>query len=320
MEFIMIKCSYPKKNLSITSQGFEMCCNPRHNPVKFDTIDDFLTSGSIDDFLAAEHDSCKYCKWYQSKIFKHRTEWFHGINTADVKEDYEYVTVSLSNKCNLKCKTCVPYYSNLHGSKITVITENIQEEILALPNLKCMILMGGEPSYHPELYSNFIKKVNKNVSIHLVSNGTRVSDLLLDALLDHGNFTYSISIDGPSNISEELRIFSTQDVIHNNIKYISNKIGASRCQIAFTPSKDNLHTLLQLYRELVAIHSNIYDFEFICTALIDPPEYRIINMTLGEKQTVINKTNKCISLINNEGLFNRTFIEACKCINELMLS
>lgn len=80
--------------------------------------------------------------------------------------------ISLTDICNNKCAWC--YEQGNHADKVKFIERETVKKILeTMPTVgvkKC-ILIGGEPTLHPELYEIISDIKEKKLSISLVSNG-----------------------------------------------------------------------------------------------------------------------------------------------------
>ncbi len=80
--------------------------------------------------------------------------------------------ISLTDICNNKCTWC--YEQGNHADKLKYIERETIKKILAtmpIVGIKKCILIGGEPTLHPELHEIISDLKEKNLSVSLISNG-----------------------------------------------------------------------------------------------------------------------------------------------------
>lgn len=113
--------------------------------------------------------------------------------------DVNYLRLSVTDKCNLKCLYCVPEFSKeiVNESKLLTIDEYFRlTRILSVLGIKKVRITGGEPLVRkgiPEL----IKKINTLESIEeiaLTTNGILL-EKYLDELFKNGLTSLNISLD-----------------------------------------------------------------------------------------------------------------------------
>lgn len=86
------------------------------------------------------------------------------------------LTISASNRCNLKCNFCSPYYSHQHGGVVTEIGDVELEAIKELaPTLREVNITGGEPFYDKKVTRkllNVLKPYRDQIKLIINTNGT----------------------------------------------------------------------------------------------------------------------------------------------------
>jgi radical SAM protein with 4Fe4S-binding SPASM domain len=133
---------------------------------------------------------------------------------------YNRLRIEITGRCNLLCKYC--YNEKFNSNKVSdkelsfeEIKKLIDEGIpLGVENV---LLIGGEPLLHPNIIQilDYIK--NKNLSLSITSNGTIITDAILNKLKESKISRISISLDG-LRAHDEVRIPSKHEEILENIK------------------------------------------------------------------------------------------------------
>lgn len=86
---------------------------------------------------------------------------------------------SITYRCNQKC-LCCPYTEDDSGFEDVSVKELccVVDSILKQEKELYVVLSGGEPTLHPEFPELIFQLQKRNVSVHILSNGERFSDLL----------------------------------------------------------------------------------------------------------------------------------------------
>jgi pyruvate-formate lyase-activating enzyme len=192
--------------------------------------------------LAGEYnDKCKTCYKEQELGFTstrvHESmDWGVKLNIQSLGdlEKFErpvYYEVRPSNKCNLQCRMCKPYDSDLidkEFKKIEMIVptrpkiwgnyDHIEVEKL-LPGAR-IYSTGGEPTIIPEFYE-FLEKCVRlgrtDLDITFNTNAQKVSDKLINLLKQFKNVNFSVSVDGYGRVNEYIRWGSNWSKTSDNI-------------------------------------------------------------------------------------------------------
>lgn len=93
------------------------------------------------------------------------------------------VEISLTNQCNSKCVHC-SNYSRLQDSP-SFFDVNLLKKVLSCNPLE-VILTGGEPLLHPNFLDIIRKLKEKKVFITVLSNGTLITEQIINGLIDAG--------------------------------------------------------------------------------------------------------------------------------------
>lgn len=117
------------------------------------------------------------------------------------------VCIWISDVCNLNCKYC--YASPFSGRNIDA--PRLYEIIDELINLQVfgIVLAGGEPFMHPEIFDILEYCTNRNVQVGVLSNGSlldKASIERLSALVKNKRFILQVSLDSVSpEVNDQVR-------------------------------------------------------------------------------------------------------------------
>lgn len=144
------------------------------------------------------------------------------------------LVINISNTCNLQCKYC---YANggVYLSECCLMSEDTLNKILnkfysIFEHIGVIQLFGGEPLLNYKfikIVGEFIKSHEKNTIIGIVTNGTLMSDEIID-LIKKYNVTVTVSLDHYLT-HDLLRPLKNEgksfELIVNNIKSLQSKAG-----------------------------------------------------------------------------------------------
>ena len=145
------------------------------------------------------------------------------------------LVLHIANDCNLSCKYC---YANggIYLSKNTLMSPNILSHTLDrffthFEDIKSIQLFGGEPCFNleaVETVGRFVEEldVSKRPDIYMITNGMLLTSEVIE-LLRRYQIHVTISMDGPENINDQLRIFKngvgSTRVAENNLRRIHDR-------------------------------------------------------------------------------------------------
>ena len=157
------------------------------------------------------------------------------------------VSIHVTEQCNLNCKACFHMIPITHEPYYWYIEHCIRPQLLLLAKHKnivnSLVLMGGEPTLHPQLISilYIAREIFHDIPIYLATNGSIINafedDLLIKAL-KRNNITvrvteYPYSDRAKENYEKLYGIFN-----ENGVKYdINSKVD------------ENYHFLVQPFRK-----------------------------------------------------------------------
>lgn len=172
-----------------------------------------------------------------------------------------YVQLQLHNQCNLSCPIC-PYSSNENTNK-SLKQEDYNIILNELSNWKheftlCLMLQ-NEPLLDNQLSEKISlarNKLNKNVKISLVTNGSLLTKKLINALFDNGLDTMIISCN-----SDKISFFNDKKKEKVDIDDFINNLDINRVKgkVVFNTTiyKDNLEKIPRILKTIGKYKSHL---------------------------------------------------------------
>jgi len=220
-----------------------------------------------------------------------RTEEFDA--DVYVNPRLEYLFLSLSNQCNLKCRTCSPSDSSFWikefeqrtGIKKTVYLEPDDSIFFSsfkqdtLPHLKEIAFTGGEPLMMKSVH-RILETLDSNVSLTFYTNGTFYNPTILEKFKD---VDIAVSIDGIDQRFEYMRHPAKWYEVVNNLKLMSSNLKAITC----TVSAYNVW-----YIDEVADFAASLGVDFMAHILFEPNNLSVLSLPYEIRLEVADKLSK----------------------------
>jgi len=186
----------------------------------------------------------------------------------------------LSTGCNLACKYCFieknncNNHSEINMTKDTAIIalEKYIKYLKENPDINDpqIIFYGGEPFVNYEVMKevvNYAKSKNSNIRFSLVTNGTLITDDIIE-FLKTNNISIGISIDGPKEINDSNRIFKNSNTsVYDSVIEVIKKCKKNNLNygLSITISKDLLDNKNKFFGwiknlNVSSIFYNLYHF------------------------------------------------------------
>lgn len=148
------------------------------------------------------------------------------------KRKIEYVRISLTDRCNLRCQYCMPEHgiSKMKHEDILTLEEILRVvEILAALGIQKVRLTGGEPLLRKGIIKLIrdIKSITGIRQIALTTNGILL-DSMADDLIAAGLDGVNLSLD---TLNEEIFNLITRRNLFANVQNGLNKIFKSGCEV-----------------------------------------------------------------------------------------
>jgi MoaA/NifB/PqqE/SkfB family radical SAM enzyme len=195
-------------------------------------------------------------RYWETEVWKDRVDLEHIISTVDVDGklpvNIPYFDLRLGNLCNLKCIMCSPHDSSSWIKDWKIQTPQYTNPILKqdqgwdrtmdytwyqkgsfiesmknqVEHIKELYFAGGEPLLIPEHF-NILKFMvesghAKNCILRYNSNGTEISDELLELWTHFKLVKFNFSIDAYGDKNYYIRYPSTWDSIVHNLHKLDN--------------------------------------------------------------------------------------------------
>ena len=159
--------------------------------------------------------------------------------------------INITSGCNNKCVFC--YYKNKGDKNIDIKTLEKYARFLKKMDVKNLILIGGEPTIHPDflnIVSMFSEKYGLTPSV--VTNGKKLADKSFAREVMKHSKVVTFSIEGTEKIHNALTgtnsFYSTIQGLKNCIEIDGRKIGTNTT--ISSQNVDNLPTLIDLLYKL----------------------------------------------------------------------
>lgn len=255
-------CVLPFNSLEISPDGTcKVCCKIDANIKKddgkdfnvlYDKLDDIWNSKNINQLRDNFNNNrrsleCWRCWTEESSQIKSLRLQVIDQKFNQFNPEIVYLSLKLSNKCNLACRICSPDLSSLWQSQFkklnrpltpvemfkTIDLDKFEGDRLQSlhdisKNLTRLLIYGGEPLINDEIitYLEYLvdSGISRNIQLILNTNGTVYSDKLTDVFRKFKKVNLFLSIDDIGKRFEYQRWPAKWDKIHNNIsKYVSMK-------------------------------------------------------------------------------------------------
>lgn len=288
----MTLCPFPFRGVMVKSDGnLTTCCygqtipelhrtthtiQQAFNSTQFQTIRDNLTNGIKDS-------NCQKCWDLEAQGVESlrqqelRTEEFS--KDVYVNPRLEYLFLSLSNQCNLKCRTCSPTdssywikeFEHRTGTKQAIYLEPDDSKFFSsfkndtLPNLKEIAFVGGEPLMMKSVH-RILETLDSKVSLSFYTNGTFYKPEMFTKFTD---VNIAVSIDGVGSRFEYMRHPAKWSLLTDNLSKMGDNLKAITC----TVSAYNVW-----YIDEVADFAESIGVEFMAHILYDPQYLSVLSL------------------------------------------
>lgn len=192
----------------------------------------------------------------------------------------ETLYLIVTDGCNLKCRYCFINNNMPKGYCPTTMTFSVAREAIDMFFLnlsrnppsydrlkKTIFFYGGEPfsnfelirqitGYISSVYSKEVGAMGEKFRFSIVTNGTLINEEIAKFVGDHGNLDIAISIDGPEEVHDQMRICANGEgsfakAIHGYelLKKVGGKSDISISSTVGEHNIDKLPLLLDLHRK-----------------------------------------------------------------------
>ena len=198
-------------------------------------------------------------------------------------------TISITNKCNLKCSYCYERHLNTeYGSISDETREKISDFIINRNDADTVYLFGGEPLLYKDIVKYYCEKIKANRFV-ITTNGTLLDEEFIKWCAERKNIIINMSHDGikctergvdtsllDSNLKILLKyqprtlvqlVYTEQTLpdLYDNVLYLKNlgvkKVSAVMDSFLVTDDPDRLGDILREQWRKIAEIPNLFVFE-----------------------------------------------------------
>ncbi len=232
------------------------------------------------------------------------------INRIDRNQTILHIHVNPTLDCNLRCWYC--YETHLKDSFLTLTT---LKAIITFINRQCsnnrelkevyLSFFGGEPLIGFEkgalpIIQKAVESCNKNgkkLSLHFTSNGTLISESIIETLKGT-KCSFQITLDGGEEFHNKVRLINSQEetyrLILKNIKLLINRDIAVMLRINYT--NKNIDSLKSIADDLEKLEINSPKFSIDIQRVWQ-------NYKIGDLNIISEKIKNIISYFSTKGFY-----------------
>ena len=268
-------CPLPFKHAFVASNGISACCQTPQQPVD---LSQWTDSKYLKDFqekiLSGQPPKeCQGCVKQEKITGKSlRTDSLQDYNHQRFTDsNIDFIDYRANNICNFKCRSCEPRFS--HGianetknnlvlqkfhavidQKIVSVTDtNIEWIRQNLPQIKRLMLTGGEPTIIPEIRFMIERIVYDKLDVHVMitTNGSFENDFWCELTRLHDNVHWTVSLDAVGPAAEIIRHGTEWPRIERNVRWLATNAASMNINTVIS-SLNILHLkpLLQFVKEI----------------------------------------------------------------------
>jgi sulfatase maturation enzyme AslB (radical SAM superfamily) len=268
-------CPLPFKHAFVASNGISACCQTPQQPVD---LSQWADSKYLKDFqekiLSGQPPKeCQGCVKQEKITGKSlRTDSLQDYNHQRFTDsNIDFIDYRANNICNFKCRSCEPRFS--HGianetknnsilqkfhavidQKIVSVTDtNIEWIRQNLPQIKRLMLTGGEPTIIPEIRFMIERIVYDKLDVHVMitTNGSFENDFWCELTRLHDNVHWTVSLDAVGPAAEIIRHGTEWPRIERNVRWLATNAASMNINTVIS-SLNILHLkpLLQFVKEI----------------------------------------------------------------------
>lgn len=225
-------CLLPFVELLAQNGNTTVCCKSLNPITKLENLKSWTKDDNYikirQQLLAGESipDHCSWCysledKGIMTPRYVETLDWAERLNLTSVEdlskiEHPVYYEVRASNVCNLQCRMCYPFSSNLIEKEYIKIGLHKEGEkyaytgfdIVNIDWVEKLYVSGGEPTAQPEFYEFLEKCIAKgrtNFEFIVNTNAVKINQKLRDLLKNFTNLNFNVSLDGYDKVNHYIR-------------------------------------------------------------------------------------------------------------------
>lgn len=137
-----------------------------------------------------------------------------------VKEPHRKCLIQITEKCNFRCKHC---FLSADGTGKQLSLDQIENKVLPFcinNRIDKVTLTGGEPLFHSECISIINKFLDLGIRVTVCTNGSLISENLLQKITDLKKIKFNVSMDAFSQ--ETFNMFRVNEMQNSFERILSN--------------------------------------------------------------------------------------------------
>ena len=183
------------------------------------------------------------CITHLKRFNERLNDFYVEHNTEDVITYPKMVTLTLTLKCNYRCRMC--YQKNFSDEMDWRCVDNIKR---VLPFVRTLQLFGGEPLLYPKIDDLFALAKDNACEIMLITNGSLLNAERRASILDHNVVQLKISMEAATQETYRFIRGGNLEGIWKNIEAIAkarraNGKSGPEIQINFVAMENNIREL-----------------------------------------------------------------------------
>lgn len=293
-------CPLPFIHLNLKQEGKVSACwryPDRLGDYRTQTLDEIWNGENLkqlrENLIAGNQPSgCRSCWDMENNgIRSTRQQALEDYKDYVPNDTIQSIEIRFDNICNLMCRHCSPEYSSKWESAvkknkflldkmkeyktyrkssthISLTDETIEEVVSLAPNLKEILIAGGEPLYHEKHYG-FIEKIlpySRNITLSYNTNLTTLEHKgknILDLWKHFKRVIIRASIDGDPHCYDYIRVGGDLGSIETNLKKVktlNNVIVSATCTTNML-NITRLISIIKYFKSLdVRFHSSVVQY------------------------------------------------------------
>jgi pyruvate-formate lyase-activating enzyme len=320
-------CPLPFKHAFITSSGISACCQTPQQPIELEQWADsrYLKQFQEEILIGHPPKECQGCVNQEKITGKSlRTDSLQDYNHQRFTEsDIDFIDYRANNICNFKCRSCEPRFS--HGianetknnlilqkfhavinQKIVSVTDSNAEWIRQnLPQVKRLMLTGGEPTLMPEIRSIVERVVYDKLDtcIMITTNASFEDDFWCELTRIHDNVHWTVSLDAVGAAAEIIRHGTQWSRVERNVRWLAANAASMNVNTVISGLNIlQLGSLLKFVREIQA--ESIFPrgrhgkngLRHQSTMVLPPNHLAASNLPPALKQHAISHVTECLTM------------------------
>jgi molybdenum cofactor biosynthesis enzyme MoaA len=320
-------CPLPFKHAFVTSNGISACCQTPQQPVD---LSQWTNSKYLKDFqeqiLSGQPPKeCNGCVSQEKITGKSlRTDSLQDYDHQRFTDsNIDFVDYRANNICNFKCRSCEPRFS--HGianetknnlvlqkfhevvnQKVVSVTDtNIEWIRQNLPQIKRLMLTGGEPTLIPEIRVMVERIVYDKLDVHVMitTNSSFENDFWCELTRLHDNVHWTVSLDAVGPAAEIIRHGTNWPLVERNVRWLATNAASMNVNTVIS-SLNILHLkpLLQFVKEIQkesifprGCHGN-QGIRHQFTVILPPHRLSAANLPNTLKEHAISHITECLDM------------------------